>query len=380
MDLSATVWSLTLQVAKAGELVDGFGRWWLKEFLGLFPQRVADWLVDSGGRALVLAPGADAVAFHLKTDRGRLLASSQIGRGDYSTDLIDEFLRHHRCSRAQASIGLSLPQEHIFCRSFALPLAARRALYAVAVQDLLAKTPFELDDIHHGHRVRREGDRFVVSQWVVRRAHVAAAAQALGLAADEIGFIECPDAGADDAPASIVTKRSSAVGRNRWAHRVAFGLACTALLLAVTVLATRYQGQQVLLDGLQAEIAAATGKARRVLGAIDKLRQEQAVVQRLRAERNAPGLLDVWEEATRVLPAHTWLSELRLSETPEGRQVVLSGFSATAAGLVPLLDGSPMFAEAALVGPVTMDPAEGRERFIIQAKLKGAGSPRTASR
>jgi general secretion pathway protein L len=380
MHLSAARSSLTLQVAKAGELVDGFGRWWLGEFLGLFPKRVADWLVDSGGRTLVLAPEADAVAFHLKTDRGRLLASSRIGRGDYSTDLIDEFLRHHRCSRPQVSIGLGLPQEQIFRRSFALPLAARRALDAVVVQDLLAKTPFELEDIHHGHRVRREGDRFVVSQWVVRRAHVAAAAEALGLDPDAIGFIECPDSGADGAPASIITKRSPAANRNRWVQRIAFGLACTALLLAVTLPATSYRRQQALLDGLQSEIAAATGKVRRVLGAIDKLRQEQAVVQRLRAERNAPGLLDVWEEATRVLPAHTWLSELRLSETPEGRQVVLSGFSAAAAGLVPLLDGSPMFAEAALVGPITMDPAEGRERFIIQAKLKGAASPRTASR
>jgi general secretion pathway protein L len=380
MDLSAAQSAMMLRIAKARELVDGFGRWWLREFLGLFPQRVADWLVDSGGRTLVLAPGADAVAIRLKTDRGRLLASARVVRADYSTDLIDEFLRHHRCGRARLSIGLGLPDEQIFRRSFALPLAARRALDAVAVQDLLAKTPFELDDIHHGHRVRREGDRFVVAQWVVRRAHVAAAAGALGLDADEIGFIECPDAGADGAPASIVTRRPSAASRNRWAQRIAFGLACTALLLAAAVLTTRYQRQQALLDGLQSEIAAATAKAKSVLSAIDKLRQEQAVVQRLRAERNEPGLLDVWEEATRVLPVHTWLSELRLSETPQGRQVVLSGFSAAAAGLVPLLDASPMFAEAALVGPITMDQAEGRERFIIQAKLKDPASPRTASR
>jgi general secretion pathway protein L len=380
MGLSATQSSLTLQVVKARDLIEGFGGWWLKEFLGLLPERVADWLVDSGGRTLVLAPEADAVAFCLKTDRGRLLASSRIGRGDYSTDLIDEFLRHHRCGRARVSIGLGLPREQIFHRSFVLPLETRRALDAVVVQDLLAKTPFQLDGIHHAHRVRRGGDRFVVSQWVVRRAHVAAAAEALGLEADAVGFIECADAGADGAPASIVMKRSSAASRDRWVQRTAFGLACTALLLAVTLLATRYQRQQALLDGLQSEIAAATAKAKSVLGAIDKLQQEQTVILRLRAKRNEPGLLDLWEEATRIVPAHTWLSELRLSDAPDGPQVVMAGFSAAAASLVGLLDGSPLFAEAALVGPITVDATEGKERFIIQTKVKRLGLSKAASR
>jgi general secretion pathway protein L len=380
MDLSATQSAVTLQVAKARELIDGLGRWWLREFLDLLPKRIADWLVDSGGRILVLAPEADAVGFCLKTDRGRVLASTRVGRGDYSPALIDEFLRYHRCSRAQVSIGLGLPQELIFCRTFALPLETRRTLDGVAVQDLLAKTPFRLDDIHHGHSVRREGERLVVSQWVVRRAHVAAAAESLGLEADEIGFVEPPRADVDGAHASIVTKRSAAVNGNRWVRRVTFGLACTALLLAVTVLAGRYSRQQALLDGLQSEIAAATAKAKSVLGAIDKLQQEQAVIHSLRAKRNEPGLLDLWEEATRILPAHTWLSELRLSEAPEGRQVVMAGFSAAAASLVGLLDGSQAFTDAALVGPITVDASEGRERFIIQAKVKRLGLSRAASR
>jgi general secretion pathway protein L len=83
---------------------------------------------------------------------------------------------------------------------------------------------------------------------------------------------------------------------------------------------------------------------------------------------------------SRILPPHTWLSELRLSETPDGRQVVMTGFSEAAASLVGLIDRSPLFKEAALVGPVTVDQAERKERFIIQASFGKASKPRTAAR
>ena len=91
-------------------------------------------------------------------------------------------------------------------------------------------------------------------------------------------------------------------------------------------------------------------------------------------------MLEVWEEATRILPPHSWLSELRLSETAERRQVVMSGFSAAAARLVGLIDASAIFTDAALAGPIAVDPAEGKERFIIQAHVKGPAKPRTAAR
>jgi general secretion pathway protein L len=372
--------SLRHPIAKARELIQAFGSWWMKGFLDLFPQRVADWLVDDGGRALVLALDAEAIALHLKAGRSRLLASSRVSGTDDTPHLIDAFLRSNRLNRAKVSVGVSLPEELIFRRSFALPLVARGALDAVALHDLLAKTPFQLDDIHHAHRVDRAGDKLVVWQCVVRRAHVAAAAESVGLEPEEVDFIELPSGGQDGGPFRIAAKRSSFVKRGRWLQGTGLALATTALLLAGTALGMRYHHQQVLLDRLQSEVADSTVKARSVQDVIDKLHQEQAILQRLRAKGHEPGLLDIWEEASRVLPVHTWLSELRLLEASEGRQVVITGFSAAAATLVGLLDRSAVFGEASLVGPIAVDPAEGKERFIIQARLKLPAPPRAVSR
>jgi hypothetical protein len=85
-------------------------------------------------------------------------------------------------------------------------------------------------------------------------------------------------------------------------QRIAFGLAVSALLLAGTALGTRYYRQQEVLDGLHAETAVAAAKAKVVLGMIDKLQQQQAIVLSIRGKRDEPGLLDLWEETTRVLP------------------------------------------------------------------------------
>jgi general secretion pathway protein L len=268
----------------------------------------------------------------------------------------------------------------IFQRSLVLPLETRRALDAVVAQDLLAKTPFQLDDIHHAHQARRAGDKLVVSQWIVRRAHVAAAAEALDLAPKAIGFVEADDEGHENGRPWIGTKSSGSAKRSRWAQRISLSLVATALLLAVAVLGSKYHRQQAVLDALQAEVAASTAKVKGVQGMMDRLRQEQALLVRLREKRENPGLLDIWEEATRILPTHTWLSELRLSETSNERHVVMTGLSAAAASLVGLLDRSTLFTEASLVGPVTVDPVEGKERFIIQAKLRPPAPPKTAAR
>jgi general secretion pathway protein L len=171
----------------------------------------------------------------------------------------------------------------------------------------------------------------------------------------------------------------SSARQSRWVARISIGLVATALLLALWALGARYHRQQLALDTVRAEVAAAAAKAKGVQDVIDKLRQEQALLLRLRARRNEPGLADIWEEATRILPAHTWLSELRLSDASEGRQVVITGFSAAAATLVGLLDRSTVFAEASLVGPITVDASEGKERFIIQMKLKPPASSTAAS-
>jgi general secretion pathway protein L len=110
-----------------------------------------------------------------------------------------------------------------------------------------------------------------------------------------------------------------------------------------------------------------------VRATVEQLRERRTTLTRLRLLRSeSPGFLDVWGEATRNLPRHSWRTELRLTEgaNARGAAVTLTGFSVAAPSLVSIFDGSKLFVDAALTSPVAVDPIEGRERFSLQAKVR----------
>ncbi len=69
---------------------------------------------------------------------------------------------------------------------------------------------------------------------------------------------------------------------------------------------------------------------------------------------------------TRLLPDDAFLTELQIGE----REVVMSGYSSAPAALVPLIEGSRLFREAAFAGPVSFDRQEQRERFTLRAAFR----------
>ncbi|MGJ4946774.1 PilN domain-containing protein [Bradyrhizobium sp. HKCCYLS20291] len=156
-------------------------------------------------------------------------------------------------------------------------------------------------------------------------------------------------------------------------------LCCLAAVLGLALGGLTYVRQQAALDQLDAEIAVARRSAERVRGAMDQLRERRTALSRLRLQKSElPGLIDVWNETTRIIPRHSWLTELRLAEAANGRgaSVTMTGFSAAAPSLVNILDESRIFVDAALTSPVAMDPIEGRERFSLQARLRVPDGPK----
>jgi general secretion pathway protein L len=91
----------------------------------------------------------------------------------------------------------------------------------------------------------------------------------------------------------------------------------------------------------------------------------------LLALRAAPGAVEIWEELSRVLPDHTYLSDLRVADG----SVSISGFSGDAAHLIRLLDQSVLFTGAHLTGAITPDKTEHKDRFSLAFRLRGAQKP-----
>src|SRR5262245_66274301 len=81
--------------AAASARLSEFGRWWLNEFLALFPASVAKWLTGGGRLSLVLVPERDAVALELIDEGRHPIASTRIPRTEDVPAAIADFLTTH---------------------------------------------------------------------------------------------------------------------------------------------------------------------------------------------------------------------------------------------------------------------------------------------
>lgn len=362
---------------RARQHVHRFVLWWLQELRASLPSRLVNWLIEDGSRTLVLVPADGNIVFQLVSDTRRAVAHAVCDGPEYSPQRIDEFLRQHRLDRRSVSLGVRMPAASVFFRSFVLPLEAGRRLEATILSDLATRTPFVLDDIVHAHEVGKGAGRFHVSQWVVRNKHVDELLHALGLQRDNVAFLELADPVQTPTPPRL--NLSPTRSRSRGLRRACLVLTCSATLLATAAVGLNYQYQQRQLDTLTREIAKARAKAQAVLADAEDGKKLAAAAQELRTLRAGAGLLDIWKEVTRLLPEHSWATELRVSNTGERTQVTVVGLSAGAASLVALFDRGPLFGGAMLVGPISADPSEDRERFTLQFAVQSGPMSKAAS-
>jgi len=375
-------WSLKHWARQVSNLVHRLCQWWWLEFLDLLPERVEEWLVGRGRALLAVAPTQDEINFELMTSRRQRVGLASAGKAEYGLDSIDRFLRSHGYDREDVDIGVRLPAERFFTRKLVLPAEVGGAIGDVVARDLARKTPFQLQDVFHGYVVMRatDADKISVRQWVIRSDLVTQAAATIGLNGANVAFAEA-DAGPDaDQPVPFIWLRPNARADRSLTGRFALALGCAALLLVLGIGGHRYWRQQIALDALDSLIATTRAKAQQVRMVMDDLEKRRSELVHLRRRKSdIPGLVDIWEETTRVLPSHSWLTELRLSEVAGKHeyQITLVGFSAAATNLVGILDRSLFFTNATLTAPVAVDPVEGRERFALRANVRSGVLNRT---
>jgi len=350
-----------------------FGKWWLQEFLSLWPEWMAQWLTGPGTPTLLLLQDDTFVELSLKAETGAELDHARVPRPEYGANLIDELLQRHQLRLNDVTIGIGLPSHEFFQRKLLLPLQAGNSISEIVAQDLVQRTPFNLADIHHDYIVVPDAGKLSVTQHVIRRDSVSAAASSFGLEVSDIDFVEAVPRGDGTTTPLRIALHPGAAHRTSWPRRAATALATSTLLLALIAGGLKYWRQEAALDLIDTELATARQQAQQVRTAFAKLEQRQrSIIYVFAKKQNEPTLLDIWDEVTRLLPTDAWLTELRVTAPSKGqeREISLSGFSAAAAKLVGVLDHSPLFEDAALTTAIALDPTEQRERFALQAKVR----------
>lgn len=348
-----------------------FLRWWGGELAALLPARLRAWL-QRGPGVLRLSAGPDA--WLVKRARtGDVLATIPL-------ELPAEV---QRASFASACAGIDpddrrlvlvVDAASVLQRQLTMPLAAAADPRKVVGYELDRQTPFKPDQLYYAVRVSAApvpAGQVLLQLFAAPRTQLDPLLErlaALGVQPDSVDVATADGAlaGIDLLPAGRRPHRLDKRRRLNWI------LAGACVLLAILVLAQWLGNRRAALARMQDQVDAMRAQATQSERLRAQLTAAVAASQFLvkRKAENPPPLA-VLDELTRRMPASAWLDALTLDDSGG---LDIKGEADHAAALVDTLGGSKVLGEPKLQGVIQPDPATGKERFELVARIKPTGA------
>jgi general secretion pathway protein L len=360
-------------LARLAGLAAMFLRWWGRELAGLVPaslRRLAERrppviVIDVAGEGLAVGQWSDGVF--------REVAAA--GNGVSERALRDQIERRAgRRTVKQAQVVLRLPPDKALYKSLLLPAMAEDELASALYYQIDRQTPFASSDVYFDYRVREardDGKRLAVDLVVVPKAVVDPLRRRLAGLGLAPAAIDVRRAGRDARPEFNLLRSAEPVSASRTVVFVNGALALAAIVLLAVAVYVPLDQRRAVSDDLSGRLAFLRKEADAVVrlqAEIERLRNEAGLVERQK-HAQAPVTI-VFEELSRRLPDHTWVTEIQIN----GPTVRLSGYSSASSSLIALLDESPTFKTPRFNSPVTSDPETGQERFNLSIDLENARS------
>ncbi|HLI19285.1 MAG TPA: PilN domain-containing protein [Rhodanobacteraceae bacterium] len=360
-----------LKLAWSRSPLPGFLRWWGGELAALLPTRIREWL-QRGPDVLWL--GVRPTKLIVKRGQtGPVLAS-------IPTRLPPDA---QRAAFADACAGIDpddrrlvlvVAAESALYRRLVMPVAAAADPRKVVGYELDRQTPFKPDQLYYDVRVSADpapAGQVVLDLYAAPRAELDPMLErlgAIGVHPDAVD-VQRPEgslAGIDLLPFG---RRPRRVDKRR---RINWILAAACVVLVVLVLSQWLANRRAALAQMQAQVASMRARASQSEQLRAQLAGALAASKFLvkRKAENPPPLL-VLDQLTRTLPATAWLDAVTLDDSGG---LDIKGEASHAAALVDQLGKSGILQEPKLQGVIQPDPATGKERFELVARVKQTGS------
>jgi general secretion pathway protein L len=264
---------------------------------------------------------------------------------------------------------LLLPDDKVLARRIALPAAAEENLREVLGFELDLHTPFEASEVYYDFTiVGRDSARQKLTVDMVYAPRDAVetlveGATSLGLKTD---IVTCRRR--DNNNLQPVNLLPQEMRRARRIDVRSINLVLTALLAVLLVAAITIPLVQKnrAIEAMEAQVQTAAAAAREG----SQLRQnleKMADASRFLVEKKATAVMavELIDEVSRILPDHTWITRLNLSET----ELQLQGQSSSSASLIAAIESSPHFENVRFPSPVVQIQGTNNDRFHIAASI-----------
>jgi general secretion pathway protein L len=366
----------------------GFWQWWKREVASSMPRWLRGAIERRRARPVLAFDGSRATLWQPSAANGEMrmvaVADVPLYADAQSVEAAGRAVFAPLAARNGSLPGVivSLSPRASLRKTLTLPIALEDHLHQALAYDLDRHTPFkpeelyfdavviDRDAVHNTLRVDLAAARRSVVDTVLRQAE-SFGARVVGVTAD-------PPATASASRIDLLPpdRRVGAPGLLRW--RVVLPAVLLAIGIVVALFLPVWQKRE--------EVIALTEMA-------DRAHDRASVSERLRTELEQrvgdynfaldrkyafPGIVQVLDDITRILPDDTWLTQLEVHAMrgkDAQREVTLRGESANAGRLVSLLEDSQLFTQAAPRSPTTkIQPGPG-EIFDVSAHLKPQPPP-----
>lgn len=337
-----------------------FWQWWSGELMELLPesarqsiaQRRQKLYVEAGGDMLMMSYGTSSTSRDLVC-----LPSASDGPADVDFS-----------QRAKETV-LVMPDHKVISKRVSLPSAAEENLREVLGFEMDLHTPFEVDEVYYDFTVvGRDSRRQLITVDLVYspRDEVDSLLERAGDDGIEIDTITCrqPDENGHQ-PVNLLAER---MRRQSWVGMRTLNTVLT-VSMAVLLVAAIYipiAKKDRAIAAIEGELAAAAAIAREGSELRSDLDRMAAASQFLvEKKKNDTLVIELVDEISRILPDHTWVARLDLSDN----QLQLQGQSQASSSLISVIEASPYFENVSFRSPVVQIAGTDRDRFHVSADV-----------
>ncbi|MDH3904727.1 MAG: PilN domain-containing protein [Gammaproteobacteria bacterium] len=338
-----------------------FWRWWSGELVELLPENLQK-AIAQRQQKLYVEVDSDKLLLSL----GNQVAQREVLR--LALDAADAEVED--IPREVQQTILLLPDDKVLAKRIRLPAAAEENLREVLGFEMDLHTPFEASEVCYDYTiVGRDSTRQQVTVDLVYAPidvvdGLVDSTASLGMKTD---VVTCRRR--DNNNLQPINLMPHEMRRTRRIDVRSMNLALTALLAVLLVAAITIPIVQKnrAIEALEAQVQTAAAEAREG----SQLRQnleKMADASRFLVEKKATAVMavELIDEASRILPDHTWVSRLDLTNG----ELQIQGQSSGSASLIAIIESSPRFENARFRSPVVQISGTDKDRFHISADVE----------
>ena len=337
-----------------------FWRWWYGELFELLPENMQK-AISQRQQKLYVEVDDDKLLMSL----GNRVAQREVLRLPVDTPDAEEA----DIPREVQQTILLLPDDQVLTKRISLPAAAEENLREVLGFEMDLHTPFEASEVYYDYTVvGRDSTRqkLTVDLVYAPRDAVETLVQGATSLSLKTDIVTCRRR--DNNNLQPVNLLPQEMRRTKRLDVKNLNLALTALLavLLVTAITIPIVQKNRAIEAMEAQVQTAAAAAREG----SQLRQnleKMADASRFLVEKKATAVMavELIDEVSRILPDHTWITRLNLSDT----ELQIQGQSSSSASLIAAIESSPHFENVRFASPVVQIQGTNNDRFHIAASI-----------